>query len=236
MKYSKRTRLDRFMGTQAGINARDVKLMLARKRIVVDGTAATDTRQIIDEFSHVLLDDRILQSNTPHYVMMHKPIGVVSATKDEQHKTVIDLLDYSYCTSLHIVGRLDLNSSGLLLLTNDGRWSRHLTAPEKKIEKVYRVTVKNPITEDYIEAFAEGMYFAYEDITTRPVKLNIISDTVAELILVEGRYHQIKRMFGRFRNPVLQLHRIAIGNLSLGSTLSPGQSRELNDEEISSVG
>jgi len=215
--------------------------MLAQKRIIVDGRIASDTQQLIDEFSHVVLDDKVLQANTPSYIMMNKPVGVVSATKDEQHKTVIDLLADTNLLSnadqanLHIVGRLDLNSSGLLLLTNDGRWSRRLTSPEKKITKLYRVTVENPITEDYIQAFAEGMYFAFEDITTRPVKLDIINEKVAELSLVEGRYHQIKRMFGRFRNPVLKLHRMAIGNLLLDADLAPGQSRMLDQDEVNNI-
>lgn len=239
---SKRTRLDRFISIQLAVNARDVKLMLAQKRIIVDGAIATDTQQLIDEFSHVVFDDQVLQANSPHYIMMNKPIGVVSATKDAQHKTVIDLLTNTpllspaECQSLHIVGRLDLNSSGLLLLTNDGRWSRRLTSPEKKITKLYRVTVENPITTDYISAFSEGMYFAFEGITTRPVKLEIMSDYVAELSLVEGRYHQIKRMFGRFRNPVLKLHRMAVGNLLLDPTLVPGQSRMLNQDEVNNIG
>ncbi len=239
---SKRTRLDRFISMQLSVNSRDVKLMLAQKRIVVDGSIASDTQQLIDEFSHVVFDNKVLQSNSPRYIMMNKPIGVVSATKDEQHKTVIDLLaniallSLKECANLHIVGRLDLNSSGLLLLTNDGRWSRRLTSPEKKITKLYRVTVENIITDDYVQAFAEGMYFSFEGITTRPVKLEIISDHVAELSLVEGRYHQIKRMFGRFRNPVLKLHRMAVGNLLLDPELSPGQCRMLTPSEVNYIG
>ncbi len=229
---SKRSRLDRFISVRAGINRRDVRLMLARGRVRVDGSVATAINQAVHEFSHVSLDDRVLQSNTPAYVMMNKPEGVVSATRDEQHQTVIDLLDRHDRSGLHIVGRLDFNSSGLLLLTNDGRWSRQLTTPENKVAKLYRVTLEHPITPAYIDAFAEGMYFPFEDITTRPAKLEIISDTVAEVSLVEGRYHQIKRMFGRFRNPVLKLHRVAIGDIKLDSKLSPGQSRDLSMGEV----
>jgi len=228
----KRTRLDRFLSKSAGINRRDVKLMLARQRVEVDGCVAIDACQQVNEFSKVVLDGQLLQDNTPHYVMLHKPVGVVSATKDEQHKTVIDLLDRDYHPCLHIAGRLDLNSSGLLLLTNDSRWSRRLSAPEMKVTKLYRVTLEKPLTEDYIRAFAEGMYFAYEGITTQPAKLDIVSAYVAEVSLVEGRYHQIKRMFGRFRNPVLALHRLSIGGLELDAALMPGCSRELTEWEI----
>jgi 16S rRNA pseudouridine516 synthase len=232
---SKRARLDRFISEQMGINRRDVRPLLAQKRVVVDGSPATDINHVIDEFSHVTLDDQVLQDNTPSYVMMNKPVGVVSATKDEQHRTVIDLLERPDRHHLHIVGRLDFNSSGLLLLTNDGRWSRQLTTPENNITKLYRVTLKEPVTEAYIQAFSEGMYFPFEDITTRPAKLHIVSDYVAEVSLMEGRYHQIKRMFGRFDNEVLTLHRIAIGNLSLDPSLSPGQSRALTDREVINI-
>ena len=232
---SKRARLDRFISEQMGINRRDVRPLLAQKRIVVDGSPATDINYVIDEFSHVTLDDQVLQDNTPSYVMMNKPPGVVSATKDEQHRTVIDLLQRPDRHHLHIVGRLDFNSSGLLLLTNDGRWSRQLTTPENNIAKLYRVTLAKPVTEAYIQAFSEGMYFPFEDITTRPAKLHIVSDHVAEVSLMEGRYHQIKRMFGRFDNEVLTLHRIAIGNLPLDPSLSLGQSRALTGSEVINI-
>ncbi len=140
---SKRARLDRFLSSYLQINRKGVRLMLAHKRVTVDGAVAKDIDQLVDEFSRIVLDDQVLQSNNRVFVMMNKPVGVVSATKDEQHRTVIDLLDRADKNDLHIVGRLDLNSSGLLLLTNDGRWSRQLTSPQYKVVKVYQVTLKN---------------------------------------------------------------------------------------------
>jgi 16S rRNA pseudouridine516 synthase len=242
MTTSKRSRLDRFLSAKLTINRGDVRLMLAKKQVMVNGVAATDIQQQIDLFTHVALVDqaggdsfKVLQDNQPQYWMMNKPIGVVSATTDEQHKTVIDLLPDVNVSDLHIAGRLDLNSSGLLLLTNDGRWSKALSEPEAGVSKCYRVRLKKPLTEDYIQAFADGMYFSYEDITTRPVVLTIVSDYVAELRLVEGRYHQIKRMFGRFRNPVLALHRYAIGSLLLDDALTPGEYRGLTKQEVQTI-
>ncbi len=209
--------------------------MLAQGRIQVDGQRVSTTDQLIDEFSHVLLDDRVLQAKLPVYLMLHKPVGILSATSDPRHTTVIDLLQCADKNELHIVGRLDRGSSGLLLLTNDGRWSRALMAPEHDVPKVYLVTLQNPLTSDYEKAFAEGMYFGYEDITTRPARLEILEDRLARVTLVEGRYHQIKRMFGRFRNPVLALHRTAIGNLPLDPALAPGQSRILTPAELNGI-
>jgi 16S rRNA pseudouridine516 synthase len=233
---SKRARLDRFISKQVGINRRDVRAMLASGRVELDGAPAQSINQLIDQFTHITLDGRVLQANQPEYIMLHKPAGVVSATRDPKHRTVIDLLDQQNPDDLHIAGRLDMNSTGLLLLTNDGSWSRRLASPEQGVKKVYRVTLQKPLTQDYVEAFASGMYFAYEDITTRPATLDIISDQVAEVSLLEGRYHQIKRMFGRFRNPVLALHRIAIGKLWLDPDLSPGQSRHLTQTELDNLG
>jgi 16S rRNA pseudouridine516 synthase len=235
---TKSFRIDRYISKQLTINRRDIKLMLAQGRIVINGEVIRDVTAIVEEFDHVVLDGKTLQDNKPIYIMLNKPLGVVSATKDEQHKTVIDLLD-TYTEqerdSLHIVGRLDLNTSGLLLLTNDSRWSRKLMAPEEKVGKVYRVTLENSLSEDYISAFAEGMYFSFEDITTQPAQLTMVADKVAEVVLMEGKYHQIKRMFGRFRNPVLALHRQSLGNLILDPELLAGESRLLTSAEVNSI-
>ncbi len=227
-----RSRLDRAIIKIMGISKKDVKLLLAQNRIEVDGEVATSADLIVDKFSKIFVNGTSIQANDACYIMLHKPIGVVCATKDKQHQTVIDLLDENFADDLHIVGRLDLNTTGLVLLTNDSRWSEKLTLPDHKVEKKYRVTLQNKLSPDYIEAFAKGMYFDYEDIVTRPVKLTILSDNVAEVILTEGRYHQIKRMFGRFRNPVIALHRCAIGELCLDTKLKLGESRPLTGTEL----
>lgn len=229
---SKVARLDKFLNDRAGITRRDVRQVLAQGRVVLNGRPAFDIQQRVGEFCKVSLDNVVLQDNEPRYFMLYKPKGVVSATIDKQHTTAIDLLDEKDRQDLHIAGRLDLNSSGLLLLTSDGRFSRYLTLPEKKVAKVYRVEAEHPITADYIQAFAEGMHFGYENITTLPAKLVILSKNIAEVTLEEGRYHQIKRMFGRFRNPVLALHRISIGDINLDTSLLPGEYRPLSAEEL----
>lgn len=235
---TKSFRIDRYISKQLKINRRDIKLMLAQGRIVINGEIIREVNTIVEEFDHVVCDGEVLQNKKPIYLMLNKPIGVVSATKDEQHQTVLSLLNgYSDSTleSLHIVGRLDLNTSGLLLLTNDSYWSRKLMSPKEKVPKTYRVELENDLTLEYISAFAEGMYFSFEDITTQPAELKILSNKVAQVTLTEGKYHQIKRMFGRFRNPVLALHRSSVGNLSLGMDLQQGQSRELTPEEVSDI-
>ncbi len=224
-----RSRLDRIIAEKCQINRKKVRLMLAQKRIRVDGVIANNVAQAVDKFSVILVDEEAIQQHHPLYIMLHKPIGVVCATKDDKHTTVIDLLETLLTAeeraSLHIVGRLDLNTSGLVLLTNDSRWSEQLTSPENKVPKHYLVTLERLLTNEYITAFAEGMFFAFEGITTKPATLNIVSQYQAHVVLTEGRYHQIKRMFGRFRNPVVALHRIAVGDYRLPEDLKVGESR-----------
>lgn len=225
-----RTRLDRLIASHTDHRRRDVRLLLAQGRIRVNGSAAEAVNQVIGPFDAVMLDDVCLQQREAVYLAMHKPVGVVSATTDPQHRTVLDVLrdnpaqtlDDDVLDSLHIVGRLDKNTSGLLLLTNDSDWSERLMSPEQKVAKVYQVTLAEPLDARYAPAFAAGMHFPYEGITTRPARLEILSDCVARVTLTEGRYHQIKRMFGRFRNPVLALHRMSVGKWSLPLASAPG--------------
>lgn len=232
-------RLDSFLATQLAITRSDVRLLLARGAVEVDGVPATGIGQPIGPFQQVQCDGEVLQARTARYLMLHKPRGVVSATRDDRHRTVIDLLDpmeAPWKDQLHIAGRLDINSTGLLLLTNDGRWSRRLTAPESKLRKRYRVTVDEPLSQEHVDAFRRGFRFDYEGIDTRPADLVILGEFEAEVGLVEGRYHQIRRMFGRLGNRVTSIHRFAVGPLELDSDLAPGASRELHAEELEALG
>jgi len=231
---SKHSRLDRFISKKLSIKRSNVRLLLAQNRIQVDGETASDCQQTIGPFNLVTFDDKVLQQQSAHYLMLHKPVGIVCATKDDKHKTVLDLIDPAY-PSLHIAGRLDLNTSGLVLLTNDGKWSRALSSPASDIHKEYIVELENPLEKEYIDRFYQGIYFAYENLTTKPATLKIIAEKTAIVMLTEGKYHQIKRMFGLFRNPVKKLHRNAIGSLTLCPSLAPGQYRSLTEEELTSL-
>ncbi|MCD9541191.1 pseudouridine synthase [Photobacterium carnosum] len=224
---SSTTRLDRFISQNSIYSMSDTRLLVAQKKIIVDGEVAHSTHQKVTQFMHVELDGHSLQDNKPIYIMLNKPQGIVSATKDSKHTTVLDLIDHPQKDELHIVGRLDFNTTGLVLLTNDGAWSRQISLPETKLAKVYEVTLSKPVTEEYITVFKEGIYFGYENITTKPAHLEIISEYQARLSLVEGKYHQVKRMFGFFQNEVLALHRVSVGYLSVAG-LERGQYREFS--------
>lgn len=227
-------RLDRFLSNLPCYNRQQVRLLLAERRVRVDGTQVGDPRHEVREFSRIEVDDQLVQAGRAlRYFMLHKPTGCVSATVDPQHRTVLDLLDEPDKHDLHIAGRLDYNTTGLLLITNDGQWSRRLTQPQTKLPKVYYVETEHIIDEHYIEKFREGFYFAFEDLTTQPADLTILSQHSARLSIVEGRYHQVKRMFGFFDNKVIRLHREHMGPLQLDPSLLPGEYRALRPDEIS---
>jgi len=229
-------RLDRFLSNLPRFSRKEVRLALLANRVRVDGQTIRDPLHEVREFSQVMLDDEVLQSGKPaRYFMLHKPQGCVSATVDPQHPTVLDLLDEPDKHDLHIAGRLDFNTSGLMLITNDGQWSRRLTQPATKLPKIYYVETEQEIGEHYVTKFAEGFYFAFEDLTTLPALLTLLDSHRARLSIVEGRYHQVKRMFGFFDNKVVRLHRESMGPLVLDPTLMPGQYRPLTAEEIQQI-
>ena len=228
-------RLDRFLSNLPQLNRQTARLALASGRVRMNGLVITDGLSEVNQFSRIELDDQLLQAGkAARYFMLHKPVGVVSATVHAEHRTVLDLLDEPDKDELHLAGRLDLNTSGLLIITNDGLWSRRLTEPRSRLGKVYRVETEQPITPEYVELFARGLYFAYEDLTTLPAELVILSSHSALLTLHEGRYHQVKRMFGHFQNKVIALHRLSMGAIELDPQLAAGQYRTLSTMEIAS--
>lgn len=224
-------RLDRFLIRRGTHSGKDVTRMLADDRVLVDGEIETNGLRKIDRFSRIELDGEILQNEEAIYLILNKPAGYLSATTDPLHPTVIDLIDHPLRGELHLAGRLDRASTGLLLLTNDGRWSKRVTEPVEEISKIYRVTTRDAISPETAAIFAAGIYFAYEDLTTRPAVLEILCDREALLTIHEGRYHQVKRMFHAVGNQVLALHRERIGPLTLDG-LAPGTFRNLTMGEV----
>ncbi|OOG12003.1 pseudouridine synthase [Pseudomonas sp. C9] len=226
-------RVDRFLSNLPCFNRKQVRLLLVEKRVRIDGNIVSDPHADVREFSRVEVDDDVLQAGKPlRHFMLHKPAGCVSATRDPEHPTVLDLIHEPDKDELHIAGRLDFNTTGLMLITNDGSWSRRLTQPQTKLPKVYYVETEQEIGPEYALKFTEGLYFAFEDLTTQPAGLELLGPKSARLSIIEGRYHQVKRMFGHFDNKVLRLHRERMGPLELDNALKPGEYRPLRTEEI----
>lgn len=222
-------KLDRLIAAHQSMGRQAAHLAIAAKRVRVNDVLVTDSHHPVDRFMRVALDECVIQQpERALYVMLHKPEGVLSATKDDRHPTVLDLIDDADKHTLHLAGRLDRSTSGLVLLTNDGRWSKRLMAAEHKVPKVYVVETLESIATDAVDAFARGFYFHTEDITTLPAELVILDERRARLTLHEGRYHQVKRMFHRVSNRVTRLHRESIGSLVLPPDLQPGEWRSLD--------
>jgi 16S rRNA pseudouridine516 synthase len=226
-------KLDRLIAKHDSMGRTKARALIVAGRVRVNGVPTRRIDHEVDRFSRVDLDEITLRpAERQLHLMLHKPAGILSATSDPVHRTVIDLIDDPDRHTLHLVGRLDRNTSGLILLTNDGNWSKPLMAPETKVPKVYLVETRDPIPASAIEAFAAGFHFHTEDLTTLPAALEILGGHQARLTLHEGRYHQIKRMFHRIGNRVVKLHRESIGTLTLSNDLGPGEWRMLDEEEI----
>ncbi len=228
-------RIDRFIRNNTSHNQKSVRYLLAAKSIKADDAVITDQQFAINQFTKIELDGIVLQNKAPRYFMLHKPQGYLSATKDDKHPTVFKLIDEPDKHDLHIGGRLDFNTTGLMLITNDGTWSKNITEPSAKKPKTYLVTTEQKISKDYADKFAEGVYFTREKMTTQPAQLELLSDYQARLTIYEGKYHQVKRMFGYFDNKVTGLHRESMGDIHLDETLQPGEYRPLSRQEITSI-
>lgn len=225
-------RLDRFITHHTGRPQKEVARLLADGLVRVEGAVETSNLREVDRFTVVAVGDELLPVEEAVYLMLNKPAGYLSATSDPEHPTVIELVDHPLRDSLHLAGRLDRASTGLVLLTNNGRWSKGITEPEREIGKCYLVETAEDITPDTAGKFAEGIYFAYEDLTTRPAELVVLEPRRAQLTIHEGRYHQVKRMFHAVGNRVTALHREAVGSLVLDPELEPGDVRALTAEEV----
>jgi 16S rRNA pseudouridine516 synthase len=225
-------KLDRVIARHHSLGRSEAHRLIATGRVRLDGVICTSSQKEVDRFMQVELEGEIIQqAERALYLILHKPPGVVSATRDAEHRTVIDLIDDPDRHTLHIAGRLDRWSTGLLLLTNDGRWSKGLMDAASKVTKAYLVEVDADIPSEAAELFAHGMEFRPEKIVTLPAQLTFLGPRKARVVLHEGRHHQIKRMFGRVGCLVTALHREAVGRLQLPSDLSPGQWRALTAEE-----
>ncbi len=225
-------KLDRLIAKHRSLGRSEAHRLIAAGCVRVNGEAILGNQHEVDRFTQVELEAEVVQqAERALYLMLHKPGGVVSATVDAEHQTVIDLIDDPDKHTLHIAGRLDRWSTGLLLLTNDGRWSKHLMDAQSKVPKTYIVETDAPIPSDAGAAFERGFHFAAEDITTLPCELVLLGESRARVTLHEGRHHQIKRMFGRVGCFVTALHRESIGRLTLPADLAAGQWRELTAEE-----
>ncbi|MCL4103612.1 UNVERIFIED_CONTAM: hypothetical protein GTU68_059691 [Idotea baltica] len=218
-------RLDRLVGHLSGLGRNAVRDKLAARCVSVGGVTERNGQRDIGQFEIVALEGEILQNRTARYFMMNKPAGILSATSDPVHRTVIDLISEPWASELHLAGRLDRATTGLLILTNDGAFSESLTEPGAIVPKTYLVTTDLPISDEIVANFETGMRFEKEAITTQPAIVEQLAPCETRLTIYEGKHHQIKRMFARFEIRVTALHRESIGDYQLRDDFLPGEYR-----------
>jgi 16S rRNA pseudouridine516 synthase len=225
-------RLDKYLCHATGLTRSRAQGKIRGGQVTVDGEVVKNPAVKITAHAEVAWRDEVVQLSGKRYYLLNKPAGVVCATHDAEHRTVLELLDVANKKGLHVAGRLDIDTTGLVLITDDGDWSHRITSPRHKCPKSYRATLAEPVDETLITRFAEGIRLRNEGKPTRPATLEILSPTEVRLTLSEGKYHQVKRMFAAVGNRVVALHRERIGALQLDPALAPGMARELTEEEI----
>ncbi len=227
-------RLDKYLCHNASITRSEAKKAIKKKQITVNDKIITDPSLHITLDQEVCINDTPLKHLGTQYLMLYKPSGFISSTEDSHYPTVIDLIDQP-ARGLHPAGRLDVDTTGLVLLTNDGQWAHKVTSPNHECKKRYLVTLDREITDQAIEMLNDGIYFKSEERKTRPASVKVIESTLVELTISEGMFHQVKRMFAATDNEVIELHRSQIGEITLDSNLEPGEYRPLTQHEIESI-
>lgn len=229
-------RLDKLLANMGYGSRKDVKQLLKKKRVEVNGDVMKDGSQHVDPNQDIVtVDDVQVQYREYVYLMLHKPPGYISATEDLREKTVIDLLPDQYrIFSPFPVGRLDKDTEGLLLITNDGKLAHELVSPKKNIEKLYYAKVEGTVTTSDQDKFQEGIVLD-DGYNCKPAKLDILTSATqseVEVTITEGKFHQVKRMFEAVGKKVVYLKRMQMGPLKLDQSLPLGSVRELTSEEL----
>ena len=231
-------RLDKFLVACAVGSRTEVKNFLKAGRVMVNGKKEKSAKsQINEETDEIHFDGEKLDYEEFVYYMMNKPQGVISATEDPKHKTVLDLMDdYARAKEVFPVGRLDIDTHGLLLLTNDGKLAHALLSPKRHVDKTYLAQINGVMTDADVETFAQGI--PLKDFTCQPAKLELVSidrekeESLVRVTIAEGKFHQVKRMVAYCGKEVVDLQRLTMGTLILDENLKRGEWRRLSKEEL----
>ena len=234
-------RLDKYLVACAVGSRTEVKNFLKSGRVTVNGKKEKSAKLQIDEvIDEICFDGQKLDYEEFVYYMMNKPQGVISATEDPKHKTVLDLLDeYARAKEVFPVGRLDIDTHGLLLLTNDGKLAHALLSPKRHVNKTYLAQVDGIMTQEDVETFAQGI--PLKDFTCQPAKLELVSidreknQSLVRVTIAEGKFHQVKRMVAYCGKEVVNLKRLTMGTLALDENLKRGEWRRLTKEELENL-
>ncbi|MDX2319253.1 MAG: pseudouridine synthase [Moritella sp.] len=228
-------RLDKFICQSTNLTRTLAKREIARGNLKIDGKVVRKADHKVTANMDVWFGGQSLSQRPPRYIMMHKPVDMICSTVDEEYPSVIGLIEADKREELHIAGRLDVDTTGLVLISDDGKWSHRVTSPKRACNKRYRVQLAEAIAPSAVADFEAGIQLRSEDKPCLPAKLEILSDKEVLLTIQEGKYHQVKRMFASQGNAVVGLHREQIGEIVLDPTLELGEWRYLTDAEAKSI-
>lgn len=228
-------RLDKYISNATDLSRTDVKKLIKSGLVSIDDETAKSGSQKVTDDQEIAIEGSTIQLMTTRYFMMNKPAGVVSATKDHTNPTALDLIYEHRNDQLQIAGRLDIDTTGLLLITDDGQWNHIVTSPRTDCKKIYAVELENAVSEDYHKKLEAGIALEGEKRRCLPATMQVVDDHHIQLSISEGKYHQVKRMITSLGNEVVSLHRLQIGGIALDPELEPGDYRPLTEEEIASI-
>ncbi|MGN1338240.1 MAG: pseudouridine synthase [Candidatus Coprovivens sp.] len=228
-------RIDRIISEQSNYSRKEIKKLVSSGKVFVDNELVKNIKDKYDETKITIrINDKELCIKEHIYFLLNKPKGYVSSTETKDQKTVIDLVPEEYKTRfIFPAGRLDKDTTGLMLITDDGEFAHNILSPKKHVKKEYEVTIDIPLTTNMVDGFKNGIKL--NDGECKSADLKITGDYTANVILTEGRYHQIKRMFGCYGAKVTDLKRIRIGNLYLPDDIELGKGREATTEELKKI-
>ncbi|MDO6445753.1 pseudouridine synthase [Colwellia sp. 1_MG-2023] len=225
-------RLDKFICKSTELTRTEAKRLLKSGSVCVNGEISKNAAMQVHENNDITVEGQSLVARESRYIMLHKPLDTICSNVDEGYPSLFHLIDVDKAFDMHVAGRLDADTTGLVLITDDGRWSHNIISPKKQCEKVYRVWLRDEVRADSAEKFKVGVQLQGESSLTLPAKLNIINEKEVLLTITEGKYHQVKRMFAAIGNKVVGLHREQIGHIKLAE-LPMGEWRYLTAEEVS---
>ena len=227
-------RLDKYISNQTPLSRSEAVQKIRKGKVFVDDRCIRDPKTHVDELSTKVELEKVQISYKKFvYLMLNKPVDYISSTEDKNHKTVLELLPEEYaCRKVFPCGRLDIDTTGLVLLTDDGAWGHNITSPKKECFKTYIVNTLRSLSEEEAQKIEEGVFLDGDERISKPAKIQKLDDCKYELQISEGRFHQVKRMMESIGNKVMKLHRQKIGSIELDSNLASGDFRELSEEEI----
>lgn len=225
-------RLDKLVAQSLKLSRKEAKVRIKKARISVNGQISRNPGQIILETDSVTTGGILLEAKKTRYIMLNKPLGFVCSAISDNHSSALDLLGSDNTDKLHFAGRLDVDTTGLVLISDDGQWTHQITAPSHKKSKTYRVTLNENCSHTMMNKLSQGVLLKDSSKPTAPAEVEQIEDKIIRLVLTEGRYHQVKRMLAAVGNHVEALHRESIGTLHLDKSLAGGQWRDLEQWEV----